>query len=178
MTRCNCVIIWKHKTAIECDPPVECLLQSCDRLRSWMIIWKLGLSFMARWPMHVTLGISSAVSEPQNELLPSISVNKSIIQWKSYFWQARPKVPQVSAISSTKMAILSFTSPTNTILATSFAFFLCEKVRKIWNKCCWHFNTDFSLNTVHKLVSVKQVRCSLVKLSQVNISKCEYQSVT
>ena len=41
-----------------------------------------------------------------------------------YFSAAWQKVPQVSAMSSTKIAILSLTSPTSTIVATSLAFFL------------------------------------------------------
>lgn len=41
-----------------------------------------------------------------------------------YFSAAWQKVPQVSAMSSTSIAILSFTSPTRTMVATSLAFFL------------------------------------------------------
>ena len=44
-----------------------------------------------------------------------------------YFLTANTIVPQVSAISSTKTATLFRTSPTSTILATSFAFFLFKK---------------------------------------------------
>ena len=36
------VRLYRNKPAIECDSPVECLRWSCDRLRSWTIIWKLG----------------------------------------------------------------------------------------------------------------------------------------
>lgn len=45
----------------------------------------------------------------------------------THFSAAWHIVPQVSAISSTKMATLSFTSPTSTILSTSLAFF-----RSLW----------------------------------------------
>ena len=49
-------------------------------------------------------------------------------QWfKCYLSAAWQMVPQVSAISSTKMATRSLTSPTRTIAATSFAFF-----RSLW----------------------------------------------
>ena len=41
---------------------------------------------------------------------------------------ARQSVPQVSAMSSTSIAVLSFTFPTSTMRDTSFAFF-----RSLWN---------------------------------------------
>ena len=45
-----------------------------------------------------------------------------------YFPLANINVPQVSAMSSTMMAVLPFTSPTNTMLSTSFAFLRCMYV--------------------------------------------------
>lgn len=48
-------------------------------------------------------------------------------------------VPQVSAISSTKIATLSFTSPTRTIEATSLAF-----LRSLWIKA----NSTFNLSAI------------------------------
>ena len=45
-----------------------------------------------------------------------------------YFPLANINVPQVSAMSSTIMAVLPFTSPTNTMLSTSFAFLRCMRV--------------------------------------------------
>lgn len=47
----------------------------------------------------------------------------------NYFSAAWQKVPQVSAISSTRIAILSLTSPTRTMVATSLAFFLSLWIR-------------------------------------------------
>jgi len=45
-----------------------------------------------------------------------------------YFPLASINVPQVSAMSSTMMAVLPFTSPTKTIRSTSFAFLRCRCV--------------------------------------------------
>ena len=41
----------------------------------------------------------------------------------TYFCAASVSVPQVSAMSSTRIAVRSLTSPTRTMLATSFATF-------------------------------------------------------
>lgn len=80
-------------------------------------------------------------------------IHHSAVQWDSgpdhntYLSAAWHIVPHVSAISSTRIATLSFTSPTKTILSTSFAFFL-----SLWMRA----NSTFSLSAIEVTLSYRK----------------------
>ena len=61
---------------------------------------------------------------------PILCMTNTILDISSYLLIARFIVPHVSAISSTRTATFPLTSPTNTMLATSLAFFLYRKHKK------------------------------------------------
>lgn len=63
----------------------------------------------------------------------------SFLNQPTYLSAAWQMVPHVSAMSSTRIATRSFTSPTRTIRSTSFAFF-----RSLWIKA----NSTFSLSAI------------------------------
>ena len=79
----------------------------------------------------------------------------SMLTLLTYFSAAWQTVPQVSAMSSTSIAILSFTSPTNTMDDTSFAF-----LRSLWIKA----KSTFSLSPIDvTLENQRQLKCSFWK---------------
>lgn len=64
------------------------------------------------------------------EKIPCVKIAYTLVAPAAVnFSAAWQMVPHVSAISSTKMATLSFTSPTSTMESTSFAFFLSLWIR-------------------------------------------------
>lgn len=105
-----------------------------------------GQSFMCpSWGMVLVTTTASKQASFIREMagplkIPCVSIAYTLVAPASTSlsaaWQI---VPHVSAISSTRMATRSFTSPTNTIDATSFAF-----LRSLWIKA----NSTFSRSAI------------------------------
>lgn len=73
-----------------------------------------------------------------------------------YFSAAWQKVPQVSAMSSTSIAILSFTSPTRTMVATSLAFFL-----SLWISAKSTFSLSAMEVTLNRKIAIIFKQCQM-----------------
>ena len=84
----------------------------------------------------------------------SLSLFCLLMLTPSYFSAAWHTVPQVSAISSTRMATRSLTSPTRTMEATSLAFFL-----SLWIRA----KSTFSRSAMAVTLSTKQVNKYSIK---------------
>lgn len=69
--------------------------------------------------------------------------------WRTYFWAASVSVPQVSAMSSTSIAVRSLTSPTRTILATSLATFRWLATNKKELEMIFYTTNRCKINNFH-----------------------------
>ena len=94
-------------------------------------------------------------------------INLNMLQksrnFRTYLSAALQNVPQVSAMSSTRIATLPLTSPTSTIDATSFAF-----LRSLWIRA----KSTFSLSAIEVTLASQMAIRTMAEQASV-----EYQSM-
>lgn len=96
-----------------------------------------------------------------------------------YFSAAWQKVPQVSAMSSTSIAILSFTSPTRTMVATSLAFFL-----SLWISAKSTFSLSAMEVTLNRKIAIifkqyyQTVKWNFAQFSAFSLFLCSLLSIS